>query len=38
MTPDTTALLLTDDAPLQLGHFTLDRTGLAVMGSPAYEE
>ena len=38
MTPDTTALLLTDDAPLQLGHFTLDRTGLAVMGRPPYEE
>ena len=38
MTPDTTALLLTAETPLQLGHFTLDRTGLAVMGSPPYEE
>ena len=38
MTPGTTALLLTHDAPLQLGHFTLDRTGLSVMGSPPYEE
>ena len=38
MTRDTTALLQTDDAPLQLAHFTFDRTGLAVMGRPPYEE
>ena len=38
MPPATTAPLLTGDAPLQLGHFRLDRTGLAVLGSPPYEE
>ena len=38
MTRDTTALLLTDDAPLQLGYFRLDSTGLAVTGSPPYDE
>ena len=38
MTPDTTALLPTDDAPLQLGQFRLNRTGLAVMGRPPYDD
>ncbi len=30
--------LLTGDAPLHLGHFGLDGTGLVVTGSPPYEE
>ena len=30
--------LLTGDAPLHLGHFALDGTGLVVTGSPPYEE
>ena len=38
MKPDATSLLLTDDAPLQLGHFRLDRMGLVVIGSPSFEE
>lgn len=38
MTTDPTALLLTADVPVQLGHLGLGRTGLVVMGSPSYEE